>query len=187
MVMRLLCSLCLVLASGSAYAQGNGNGSSGGTKALADQIAALEARVSKLEGNISMTDLAGTYAFFVLDVTMAASRPGPPPQQANIGASGVNGTLVLNANGTGTLTPAQCGDSLMRDDWTLQLNDCPGGLPPLPATWSYANGIVNLHVDNDDLTLNAAVGGRVLINVAGAVHIADESSDTIEIIATRLH
>ncbi len=59
-------SLALVLASVPAFGQGNhgnasGNGGSNGSKDLSAAVADLQARVARLEGNITAADLAGTY------------------------------------------------------------------------------------------------------------------------------
>src|SRR4051812_37524077 len=59
--------LGFVFISVPVFAQG---GKGGGTKDLSADLAALAARVSKLEGNIVAADLAGTYNFMVIDTSM---------------------------------------------------------------------------------------------------------------------
>jgi hypothetical protein len=53
-------------------------GAGGVIQSLANDLAALTARVAKLEGNIVASDLAGTYSLVGLDTVMTGFRPGRP-------------------------------------------------------------------------------------------------------------
>src|SRR5262249_60290199 len=72
-----------------AYAQGPGGpGGPGGPPPsypqLAAQIADLQARVGKLEGNITPADLGGSYAVSGLDLPMSGVCARRPPPAATI-------------------------------------------------------------------------------------------------------
>src|SRR5262249_32394110 len=84
-----------VFAAPPAQAQGPGGPP---PNSLFAQVADLQARVAKLEGNITAADLVGTYALAGIQTTLR----GAP--DARIGSDALTGTLTLNLNGTGTLT-----------------------------------------------------------------------------------
>jgi hypothetical protein len=54
--------LALGFISAPVFAQGPPDSTPGANQSLANQVAALAARVAKLEGDIVAADLAGTYA-----------------------------------------------------------------------------------------------------------------------------
>ncbi len=78
--------------------RGGGPGQVGG--GLASELAALTARVAKLEGNIVASDFAGTYNVVYLETTIDGIRPNVSP--ATITTKAFRATLTLNANGTGS-------------------------------------------------------------------------------------
>jgi hypothetical protein len=165
--------------------QGGGPGQAGG--GLASELAALTARVAKLEGNIVASDLAGTYNFVGIVNTMDGIRPGVSP--ASITTEAFRGTLTLNANGTGTSgPPGGCeGSTLTQGTWILT------GVAPCSATlenvtWTYANGVITItfESDGDQIPFAVALGGRFLIMAFAPFHASDPSSNQFLFIATRL-
>ncbi|HEX5110389.1 MAG TPA: hypothetical protein VFV95_18185 [Vicinamibacterales bacterium] len=154
---------------------------------LAAQLADLQARVAKLEGNIVASDLAGTYAVTILSTTMTAFRAGTPPINATINTAAARAALTLNADGTGNLTALSCeGSTLTQGPWNMHGFDCSE--PPDSVTWVYANGIITitfLH-DGDEIPFVVALGGRFFGGAAAPFHPGDPSSDQLLIIATRL-
>src|SRR5215831_9727071 len=65
-------------------------------QSLYNEVVALTARISKLEGDITAADLAGTYALHTVQNVL---YPGFP---ARVESSVSVGTATLAANGTGT-------------------------------------------------------------------------------------
>jgi hypothetical protein len=150
-------------------------------------LAALEARVAKLEGNIAAADLAGTYSLIVFNTSMTAFHSGAPAIPATISTGALRTTLTLNANGTGTVGAQQCeGSTLTQGTWAMNGTDCSdaGG----SVTWTYAAGIVtvNFPADNEQIPFNVGVGGRLLVNAFAPFHPDDPSSDQILFVASRL-
>ena len=188
-------SLALVLASVPAFGQGNhgnanGNGGSNGAKDLSAAVADLQARVAKLEGNITPADLAGTYYVAVLSVQLSAAIASPP-RNAAIETDMNSGILTLDAQGGGTFTlsSSNCGSAkLTQGPWTLDLQDCGAASQQVPATWTYANGTINVTFsdENETFPFVVAAGGRLWTLSAFAGHATDHSSDGFLIIVTRM-
>jgi hypothetical protein len=102
----------------------SGNGLPSGVAALCAQVAelsaqinamqsndaALQARVAKLEGQITTADLVGTYAYVGFQNELGRGLPGRPGYVASYVYTG--GAVTLNADGTGSATGAQSGNSL---------------------------------------------------------------------------
>jgi len=169
------------------FAQGPpGGGGVNPVQALSNQLAALTARVSKLEGNIVASDLVGTYQFTVLDTVMNAAHP---PQPASINTSSASATLTLNADGTGSLSNLDCANStLFVGTGTMTgANNC-GGETGVDVTWTYENGVTTITFldDGDVIPFPVAAGGRLMIGGAAPFHPGDPSSDSILFIVTRL-
>ena len=179
-------SLAIVFAALPARAQGPG-GPPPNYQQLVTQIADLQARVSKLEGNIVASDLAGTYAFVGLDTAMTAFHAGVPSIPATISTTAFRATLVLNADGTGTVAEDDCeGTTLTQGTWALSPVNCtesgPGAL-----TWTYSAGAITIDFgNNEQIPFYVSVGGRVLVQVGGPFHPSDPSSDQLLFLATRL-
>jgi len=154
-------------------------------RSLYRAVAALNARVSKLEGNIEPADLAGTYGFVAYGsglqaLVMNPVSPVSVAQNASISHFVVSGTATLNADGTGSIDLAVSGFSLTQGAWTVT-----------PATfgssgdlvWTYANGVVGVTLeDGEHINLNVGPGGRLLAGVQSQSHDAE----TDIIILTRL-
>lgn len=154
-------------------------------QSIASRMAALEARVAKLEGSITATDLAGTYraAAHAIDLDGQDQSAGG---SATVTIFAYGGTLTLNANGNGTIVTGGGTSGAIQlvegTPWTDSAQLFPAD-PPTAITWTYANGILNITdgTVNLDLDLIVGAGGRVLI-WAG---IGDDNEASI-IIATRL-
>ena len=154
---------------------------------LVTQIAALQARVDKLEGNIVASDLAGTYSTIGLDTSMTALRAGSPFVNATINTAAFRGTLTLKADGTGDLSELTCeGSTLVQGPWSMQGFNCSE--PSTDVTWTYANGVITITFlnDGDQIPLVVALGGRFLIMAFAPFHPSDPSSDQFLLMATRL-
>lgn len=178
--------LAVMFVSSPAFAQGR-PGPPANPQQLAEQVAALAARLDKLEGKITAADLAGTYTLTGLDGVMSGFVPGAPAHNATIQTVAFTGTVTLNADGTGSFNPVACdGAELTQGSWTLTPVNCIDA--PESATWTYADGTVTLKTEEeqDGFTLSVALGGRLLVTAFGAFHAQDPSSDSVLMILTRL-
>lgn len=176
-----------------AYAQGPGGpGGPGGPPPsypqLAAQIADLQARVGKLEGNITAADLVGSYAVSGLDIPMSGFVAGAPPQAAAIKTFAFAGTLTLTLTqtdgGAASFISTCEGSRLTQGTWLLTSVDCTNS--PTAGTWSYANGIFSLSLGQFQAQGSVAAGGRLWTTAMAPFHAADPSSDALIIIASRL-
>lgn len=169
-------------------AQGQGPGQPPPTyQQLVAEMAALKARVDKLEGNIVASDLAGTYSLMGLGTSMTAFRPGPPIANATINTAAFRGTLTLNGDGTGNASSLTCeGSTLTQGPWSMHGFDCSE--PSTGVTWTYANGVITITFlsDGDEIPFSVALGGRLFIMAVAPFHPSDPSSDQFVMIATRL-
>ncbi|HTJ22970.1 MAG TPA: hypothetical protein VL383_11280 [Gemmatimonadaceae bacterium] len=181
---RAVLITALVVASVPAGAQSGGQPPGSGVSLiqLANEVAALEARVSKLEsGAIVAADLVGQWRVYSLGVETGATPPGGAPLPAYIGTETVAPTTVtLRADGTGTWQDGgnRRFDLLQGAPWHLQTT------PPSPAsadfTWSLVNGNlrISLFYDEDGTAGDVAIaaGGRVLVWGAGKSNDGGASS-----------
>ena len=177
--------LGLVFVSLPAQAQ---QGPPAGAGGVAGQVADLEARVAKLEGNIVAADLAGTYSVTGVDTPLSALVAGNPPRNATIQSIVFTGTLTVNANGTGVLSPTTCsGSMLTQGPWTLVPVNCNGDSPQ-NFTWTYANGNVTATFSGElgAMKFSVGLGGRLLTTVFAPFHTDDKSSDSVLLILMRL-
>ena len=159
-------------------------------QALASDVAALEARVGKLEGNISSADLVGTYAIAGITTRLEALIPGAPfpLRNAEIGSAVVTGTLTLNADGSGLFTiTTGTGSFLTQGPWTLtpsSLGNAPGSGN---ITWTYASGTVTVSFsDGSSFNANVGPGGRLLVVAASDFNAENQRAETDLAIFTRL-
>jgi hypothetical protein len=174
--------LAFAFISAPVFAQGPPAAGGGVVQSLASDIAALTARVAKLEGDIVASDLAGTYNFIVLDTSMnAVVTP------ATISTSAIRATLTLNADGTGFGSAGTCEGSTLTLAGTMTgLFGCGGSLPNV--TWTYANGVITITFldEGEQIPFSVALGGRLLIVAFSPFHPSDPSSDHVLMIAARL-
>jgi hypothetical protein len=152
-------------------------------------VAALEAAVAKLEGNIVASDLAGTYNLVGINTTMDAAHPPipGPPSPASITTEAFRGTLTLNDDGTG-VTSAFSGEGSTLTQGTWAMTGFGGSGPDDNVTWTYANGVITITFldEGEQIPFSVALGGRLLIVAFSPFHPSDPSSDHVLMIATRL-
>jgi hypothetical protein len=176
-----------VFVSGPVFAQGPSGGGKGGAKDLSADLAALAARVSKLEGNIVAADLAGTYSFMVIDTSMGGAHNG---EAANILTRATRATATLNADGTGSASNVTCEGSMLNlaSGALTDAGDPSCGDGDAGVTWTYADGVLTITFldDGDQIPFNVAAGGRLLIVGGAFFHASDPSSNALLFIATRL-
>ena len=168
-------SLLIVFASvaGPAYAQKSAPPPPK-PQELAAQIANLQARIDKLEGNITAADLVGTYALRSLAVNLTGGSPG------DIRSDVIVGTVTVAADGTGSSSVDASGYHLT--------NGLPSVLGTTSGngggnfTWTYANGVVTL---SDGNSFTVAAGGRLLVT-AVAFQLNPSSGVSTIVILSRL-
>jgi hypothetical protein len=155
-----------------------------GRTALQRAVAALSARVSKLEGNIEAADLAGTYRLVVYAGGLSAlvTNPGPPPtavENATISHFVISGTVTVNADGTGSIDLAGSGFTLTQGTWAV----APGTFSGSETfTWTYAIGVVGVAFsDGTSINFNVGPGGRLMVGV-----VSESDGETNLAILTRL-
>lgn len=152
--------LCVVVAAVFAITvQAQGPFAPGSGTNLNERVAALEARLAKLEGNIDATDLVGTYS----GAGLITDLDGGPPASATMIA--VSGMMTLAEGGSGTLR--QAGDAISLEQgfpWTDHVFSFPS--EEIDITWSYDSTAGTVHVSdgtsNLDVDFNVGAGGRVL-------------------------
>jgi len=158
-------------------------------RALYRAVAALNARVSKLEGNIEAADLAGTYGLVVYggDLSALVTNPGPPPtvvQNAQIGHLVISGTATVNVDGTGSINLVLSGFTLTQETWAVAPETFSGSET---FTWTYANGVVAMALsDGSTVNLNVGPGGRLMVGVLSEFHAGSKDGETDLVILTRL-
>ncbi len=192
-VRTVFLSSALLLASVPAHAQGPN--APPNFPQLAAQVADLQARVGKLEGNVVASDLVGTYSLLVMDTSMTAFHPGVPAVPATISTSSTNAALTLNPDGTGSATLSRCdGATLTQGTWSVTgFNSC-GGSTQTGITWTYAKGVTTITFldengapdHNGPIPFTVALGGRLLVIGDSPFHPSDPSSDHLLFLATRL-
>jgi hypothetical protein len=123
---------------------------------LTAAVADLEARVAKLEGNISAGDLVGTYRLRRIQMEFSGG-PG-----ASVSSYVATGTAELAADGTFTLTsPPEDGNTLRLLTNPPSVVDFVGaGGGTFTGTWSYANGVVMI---NGAVGIDVAAAGKILV------------------------
>ena len=180
-----LASLFLAFSFISLPVLAQGRGSGGGTQAV---IAALAARVAKLEGNIVADDLAGTYSVIGFGTDMKGFR-AVPLENATITTSTFRATLTLTAGGNGHIgAPGSCeGATLTPANGSMNGETCDLGAGT-DVTWTYTDGVITITFldDGDELPFSVALGGRFLIIAFSPFHASDPSSNHVMIVATRL-
>jgi len=160
-------SLCfivaLVLAPLPARAQGP-------TSSLNARVAALEAAVSKLQGNIIAKDLVGTYSVYLLGISM--DPPGTEATFNEMSSYAFAGTATLTENFRGSLN-GTIGGRVMTEqaanlNWT---NIGGGGAQAGNFSWSYNNGTLTITPDPGvqfkDFDLSVIAGGQAAVSANG--------------------
>jgi hypothetical protein len=142
---------------------------------LVAQMADLQARVAKLEGNITASDLVGTYAVASISIPIHATP--------SIEVDGVTGTVTLNADGSGSLAQSGCGGRLTAGSWVFT-SGCGGGVAN--GTWTYANGTLAVDMGEFHAQFSVGVGGRLLTTALADIHADNQSTVAVIMIASRL-
>jgi hypothetical protein len=174
-----IASLCLIVALVFAPLPARAQGPS---SSVAARIAALEARVAKLEGGITSADLVGTYALAWINIPLDGHTA---TQSASVKTDGVTGTLTLSAGGGASLVIAGCSVVLgIEPSWALTNLGCGGD--SATGTWTYANGVLTTDIGQYDFDYNVGVGGRLLTAAGAFFHAGDASSDAGIIVGSRL-
>jgi hypothetical protein len=123
---------------------------------LSSDLAALTARVAKLEGQIAPADLVGTYALNGFQIELSGGR------SAQVSSYGFVGTAVLAADGTATLTASpENGNTLLIGPPSSVSPFMGSGGGTFTSTWTYADGTLTL--PGGAPPLSVAAGGRILI------------------------
>src|SRR4051812_47052246 len=174
-------------------ASNSGPGGGGAIQQVAADLAALTARIAKLEGGIVAADLAGTYSMTVVDTSMRGFRAGPPAEEARITTSVLKARVTLNADGTANVAPQTGNTSPACEASTLALPsgamhgfDCSESAAD--ATWTYVDGVLTITFPDEDeqIALTVAAGGRFLMTAFAPFHPEDRSSNQVLFILTRL-
>jgi hypothetical protein len=147
--------------------------------ALLARITELEGRVAKLEGHITAADLAGTYSFHLFESELDAAQPGRP---AKIRSSVAAGTVMLAADGTGSITFAEQQIALAMDLLSSDAGTLTGNL-----TWTFAGGIVSLSLGGEDgeIAFSVAAGGHLLVGAAADVRTTFATGTASLLLLTR--
>jgi hypothetical protein len=148
-------SLCFTLAFAALSAQGQNSGAT--VDSLASDLAALTARVAKLEGQIVAADLVGTYAIHGIQVELSG---GNSPQ---VSSYVFVGTVVLASDGTASLTTAAPSGNTLSIGSPSSVSPFmgSGGGGTSTGAWTYADGTLTLQGGAPPLAV--AAGGRILI------------------------
>ncbi len=151
--------LAFTFAALPAHAQNPGGGPPAGSgetiKSLARNLAAVTARVAKLEsGQVDASDLVGNYAVYALGIELHGGFP------AQIASETSGGTVTLNADGSGSgIVKDARWDLRQGMPWSLTYSESPfsGSF-----SWTVANGTLVIPGD-EDAALTIGAGGRLLI------------------------
>jgi hypothetical protein len=174
----------LAFAPIQAEAQGPPAGGGGAASNVSARLAALEAKVARLEGNITSADLVGTYRAAAFTTDLDGLDDGT---SATVTMFAYGGTMTLADDGTGVIVQGGNNSGVIQlregTPWTDTAELIPVQPPIAITEWSYADGVVHITdgTVNLDLYLDVAAGGRIL-TWAG---LSDDNTADI-IIATRL-
>jgi hypothetical protein len=146
----------VVFAALSAQAQNPG----ATVESLANDLAALTARVAKLEGQIVAADLVGTYALRGIQLELS----GGPGNPAQVSSYVLVGTVTLNTDGTVSISASPANGNTLSFTTPPSVSVFQGsGNGGGSTTWTYDNGSVTVF---GGVPLSVAAGGRVLIGVS---------------------
>ena len=163
-----ICFVTLVFAPILTFAQGGPPaGTPGADVNLSTRVAALEARVAKLEsGQVTESDLVGSYVFQLFGVETQGSAAGGVVPRLSTEAGGV--IFRFNANKTVSLTSiggGRCTLTTFAGGIVTCAADEQGSADPAPGVaWSVSNGKLVVTEEGDEpMELLIGAGGRVLI------------------------
>jgi hypothetical protein len=174
-VSGLLC-LLIALTSAPAGAQGRSPSTGENVPSLTAKLDALQARVAKLEGGqVTASDLAGTYGVYLLGTELRAFP-------SRISSETVTGTLTLNADGTGSVTVTDK-MFLLTVGGALTTPGPQAGADTF--TWTTDGHTVSSAIF-DFLPLTIGAGGRLLIYLQGPGNAGPNGSWTNFILLVKL-
>jgi hypothetical protein len=164
--------VALISAPLSVHAQGpNANNLPARVQALEAAVAALTARVGKLEGNISATDLVGSYSVYLLAVAM--DPPGTVAAHNQVASYTIVATATLTADFRCSLLGTAAGMTITEQAPNLNWTPAEGvsGAGGGGCSWSYDDGVLTVNFDPgvefNDFDLSVTAGGRVLVSAHG--------------------
>ena len=155
-----IAALCFIVAFAFVPRPIYAQGPPGASSSVAARLAALEARVAKLEsGQVDEADLVGTYRAHIFAIDLSGN---PAKVQTETGG----GTITLNADHTASLTGIlviHC-RLLQASPWFVQCDD-PEIAEAVLGAWSVQDGSLLVQVNGEE-ALNGLVGagGRVIIS-----------------------
>jgi hypothetical protein len=154
------------LASLPAFAQGRPPAAGETLKSLSEQVAALAARVAKLEsGRVTAQDLAGTYRWAYLGVQLQGNPARIDLESIDSEAT----TLTLNSDGTLLISVSQMNCRLQQGAPWAVIVPCDSEGGEGTGNWRLENGRLLIEFpDGDTLDVAVTAGGRVLVH-SGAV------------------
>lgn len=130
--------------------------------------ATLQAQIDTLKGNITASDLEGTYNFYFIATALDPAAAG-----TNIIASYViTGTVMLGAGGTGHAS-AFVASGRQLTEQTPSQNWVGAGFSGFPVSgeadisWAYSNGTVTFGCPGDCTVFTPAGNGQVMVGVQG--------------------
>jgi len=138
------------------------------SRAAADT--ALDARVDKLEGNITATDLEGTYNLYMVATALELNGSGGNTITSYV----VTGTMTFAAGGTGQVANTVAAGRLLTErlpgqTW-LGSGASASGAFDGSFSWVYNNGVVTVTNGDNPGDINdytVAAGGQVMVGVQG--------------------
>jgi hypothetical protein len=133
-------------------------------QSLASDLAALTARVAKLEGQIVAADLVGVYSVHGIQNELSASN-----SSTQVSSYVYLGTLALTADGNASLSLTQeSGNTLLLGSPSSVKPFQGSNSPPFTFTfpWTYADGALTGPVGDSSLSLSVALGGRLLVGAS---------------------
>ena len=136
-------------------------------ESLASDLAALTARVAKLEGQIVAADLVGVYSVHGIQNELSASNS--PGGSTQVSSYVYLGTLALTGDGNASLSLTQeSGNTLFLGSPSSVKPFQGSNSPPFTFTfpWTYADGALTGPVGDSSLSLSVAVGGRLLVGAS---------------------
>jgi hypothetical protein len=125
----------------------------------------LQEQIDKLNGNITATDLEGTYNLYFVATAMDESGGG---LTNTITSYTITGTLTLAAGGTGQINAAAAGRQLQEGLPSQNWVDSNVGGPIVGnVTWAYSGGTVIVTTPFATIGVTPAAGGQVMVGGKG--------------------
>jgi hypothetical protein len=193
-VRQLIISVFLVVFASAAFAQ-KGNPAAPGKPARATDVATLAAalddisdRLSRLEGRLTVADVAGTYSFVGLEVEVGRGCSGECLPDITHHAS-QNGVLTLNSDMTFVLNATDSSAKIridLRDGGTnnarlFTTTTLTPSLFQAGGSWSLSGKVVTLNLPGESAKTLLSAGPNLLVNAVKS----DDGTDHSLIMAVR--